>query len=234
MSNHTVIAILVVTLCVFAAVIGYGLGEHRRTAERLAAHDTSLRRHEQQLGAHTATLHAVAEDYDPGEPTPEQRRADFRIIEGGGALSLLIITALWLRGHWRSLAAAAAAAGAASAIAVALLGHSAPLPRPHGAAPPIPLPTASIHPAAPSPTAKPTHHTRGLPPTHPLLPPPPRTRRATRAAAPSTPPQPTGPSKTTPAPTGTHPTPSPSPTRSRPSPSCLVSLSVRGILSLCA
>src|SRR5579885_2118337 len=142
MSDHTVIAILVVVLAVLAGGLGYGLGEHRRHRDET---DTYIHQLEdrvdanaQRLRAHGALIEVIAEDYDPPAETqapPKQRRRKlpegWSVIEGGGALVLLFGLSAWIRKHWRSFATAVAASGVTAVVAVALLAHgAAPAHRP--------------------------------------------------------------------------------------------------------
>lgn len=231
MTDHTVIAILVGVIALLAAAIGYGLGEHRTTLEKIAEHDHAIEENRTRLRAQSALIQVVAEDYDPPPPTQaaeQQRRRKlpegWAVIEGEGALAVIALLGNRFRGHWRSVAAAATAAGAVALVGVALLTHGSPPPR-HPAIGPPASSTSSTAYSSPSatpgaPTTKPGHTPRRtLPPS--LVPP---VRRRSPQPAPS-------PARSSPPP---RPLPSQSPSRRppppkpRPSPStCPVGVAVQ-------
>lgn len=218
MSDHTVIAILVVVLALLAGGLGYGLGEQRRHRDETDTYVHTLEEHERRLRAHGALIDVIAEDYDPvngNEPTPEQRRAAFKLIRGGGASGVILLLAgvlAWLRKHWRELATAVAASGVTAVIAVAVLARGAPPTPPHaGRSPSPPGVTQTAFTTAPSPTTKPGRTPRRVAPPPPVI----ATRRKPSSPAagksrPAPPPPRPSPSR---SPTPPHtPTPSPSPT----------------------
>lgn len=172
MSDHTVIAILVGVLTLFAAAIGRILGEQHRREQRAATYIRLIEEHEQRLRAHGAIIHTIAEDYDP-EPERGKRRSlpeGWKIIDGGGALILIGALGAWLRGHWRAIATAATTTGATSLTAVAILGHGAPAPHPLLGRHPSPLRasrTAFTTPIAPTTRTAQTPRATTAPPTTP-------------------------------------------------------------------
>jgi hypothetical protein len=214
MSDHTVIAILVGVLTLFAAAIGHIYGQFHRHQQRVADRE---RRLEEQVRAQGALLHVIAEDYEPTEPTErdaEERRAAFRLLEGGGGVLLLAALSAWLRAHWRGLSTALAGAGASSILGAALLAHGTPIAAHPGAAPaPSHAATATAH-RRPNPITKPRQGPRVTPPLPPVI--PLRSRRPTQAASPT--PSATGPKPPPPLSyipslnTSTSPIPAPIPT----------------------
>jgi hypothetical protein len=227
-SAYSLIAIILATLG-GAAGLGYALGTIKRQSEDITALRRQLDANRATLGVHTATLTALTEDYDPPEPTPEERRRAFMVIKGGGAgapIPLFALLGAKLRRHWRPAAATAGGVTVAAAVtAAALLAHGSPPSRtPAKPAPTRALPTASATPTAASPSPSrarpaPTRPPGSVPPVVPL---PIRTRRSTPSGAPVAS-SPSGP-----------PTPTPSASAPSPSASCtLVYLDALHIISIC-
>lgn len=234
MTDHTVIAILVGVIALLAAAIGYGLGEHRTTLEKLAQHDHAIAENRQRLRAQGALIQVVAEDYDPppaAEPADQQKRRKlpegWAVIEGEGALAIIALLAERLRRHWRSVAAAATAAGTIALAGAALFAHGAP-PLPNPAIGPPASAASSTAYGSPSgspatSTTKPGHTPRRtLPPS--LAPP---VRRRTPQPAPS-PVLNTAPPRPSPVPSR-RPPPKPSPSPSTCPVGVAVHLPVAGI-----
>lgn len=229
MSASSLIVIIVTALALTAAILGYALGALRTQREKTQALQRQVEANSVRIGIQGATIHRIAEDYDPPEETPEERRRRFTLIEGGGAGTLLFpifLLGAWLRQHWRPTATAAGAAATAAVLAVALSARGAPSGPPHIGVPPA-RPSATQSPStsatpAPSPAARPRPGRTTRVPTVPVLMPT-RTRRPTAPAsgAPSGPPGP--------SPTPTRPGPTPSPT-----PSCsLVYVVALGVIKAC-
>ena len=214
-------------MAAIGAGLGYALGALRNERERTAALEQQVKMNTAHVQAHGAVITRIAEDYEPIEDTPEQRRKAFTVIKGGrlGVLILpLAFLATRVRRHWRPAAAIVGTAAATAALTAALLAHGSPPPRPYTAIPPtrsartpgVPsvAPSASTSRARPAPSRPPGR-------TPPVIPLPVRTRRSTPATAPA-PASPSGPPPT-PA--------SPAP---RPTPSCtLVYLDALHVISIC-
>lgn len=217
------LAILVGVLALLSGGLGYGLGEQRRHRDET---DTYIHQLEdrvdanaQRLQAHSALIEVIAEDYDlPNgrEPTPEQRRAAFKVIRGGGAGAFVLALgtlAAWLRKHWRSVGTALAASGVTAVIAVGLLAHgSPPANHPQAGRSPTTPPgsTQTAYTTAPQPTTRPGHTPRRAMPPPPVLP----ARRKPSAPTPgqtAAAPQPQPRPPLSPVPTPRRPTPAPSP-----------------------
>lgn len=231
MRGTSLLAIILATLAVTAAILGYALGALRTQREKTQELQRQIEANAARIGAHAATLTILTEDYDPPEETPEERRRRFMVIpgeRGPGLLLPLAFLAASLRRHWRPATTAAGAAGAAAVIATALLAHGSPQPYPHAGVPPTRSATPTTASASPSaapsqsPTAKPKPRRTPRVPAVPVAPFT-RTRRPTAAAS-GAPSGPVGPS----------PPPSRPASTTSPTPSCsLIYVVALGVIKVC-
>ena len=156
MSNPVVVGVAGAVGTMLAGAGGYALGELHQLRDRL------------EIQQHTIDLLTQCAG---GRPSPEQRRAQFTLIQGKVRLGLLAAATDWGSRHARSLPAAALGAAAALLAALVLLAYphrapapalAAPRPRPVPAGAPPSAPRSSA-PAAPSRPA-PSHTPRAASP----------------------------------------------------------------------